>query len=42
MSKTACKKKDYKNPETPQYYCQKCQAKAKKESKLCKPKEIKK
>jgi len=37
MGKSACKKKDYKEPENPNYECKKCGAKAKKEDKLCKP-----
>ena len=41
MSKTACKNKDYEAPTSPKYICKKCDAKAKKESKLCKPKKIK-
>lgn len=41
MSKTACKKKDYKEPDNPKYYCKKCLTKADKEKKVCKPKEIK-
>ena len=40
MSKTACKKKDYKDPEDPKYCCKKCNKKAKKEGKLCKPKKL--
>ena len=35
-----CKKKNYKNPKDPKYYCTKCDRKAKKEGKLCKPEEI--
>ena len=41
MGKSACKKKDYKTPENPKYYCKKCGAIAKKEGKVCKPKKIK-
>lgn len=41
MGKTACDKKKYKDPEDSIYYCKKCGSKAKKESKLCKPKKIK-
>ncbi len=41
MSKTACKKDDYREPENPKYFCKKCDRKAKKEDKLCKPKKIK-
>jgi rRNA maturation endonuclease Nob1 len=40
MSKTACKKKKYKVPDNPKYYCKKCGSKAKKEDKVCKPKKI--
>lgn len=36
MSKK-CKKKDYKEPEVCNYKCEKCNRKAKKQSKLCKP-----
>ncbi len=41
MSKKACKKNDYKEPEAPKYICKKCGNKAKKEDNLCKPKKIK-
>ena len=40
MGKTACKKKDYAEPENPKYQCRKCGAKAKKEEKVCKPEKI--
>lgn len=41
MGKTACKKDNYKEPDTIKYVCKKCGAKAKKDDKLCKPKKIK-
>ncbi len=40
MSKKACDKDSYTAPKDPQYICKKCKLKAKKKSKLCKPKEI--
>lgn len=40
MGKSACKKKDYVEPEDAKYCCKKCNVKAKKENKLCKPKKI--
>jgi hypothetical protein len=42
MSKSACKKKDFKEPENPSYYCKKCDAKVNKEKQVCKPKKLKK
>ena len=41
MSKTACKKKDYKKPEEARFRCEKCESTAKKKKKLCKPQKIK-
>lgn len=41
MAKTACKKKDFKDKESPKYECKRCGAKVKKEEKVCKPKKIK-
>lgn len=41
MGTKRCKKKDYKPPQTPAYYCKKCERLAKKEKKLCKAKKIK-
>ncbi|SFF82490.1 hypothetical protein SAMN05216283_11729 [Sunxiuqinia elliptica] len=41
MGKTACKKKDFEESETPKYCCKKCGAKVKKEGKVCKPKKLK-
>jgi hypothetical protein len=40
MGKTACKKKDYHEPENPKYICCKCGVKSKKEEKVCKPVKI--
>ncbi len=40
MSKKACKKKKYSEPETGEYFCKKCNIKAIKEEKLCKPKKV--
>lgn len=41
MGKAACKKKNFRDKENPQYECGKCGAKVKKEGKVCKPKKIK-
>ena len=41
MTKTACKKKDFKDKENPNFECKKCRARVKKEEKVCKPKKIK-
>jgi hypothetical protein len=41
MSKTQCKNEDYKEKGDAKYVCKRCERKAKKEDKLCKPKKIK-
>jgi len=41
MSKTQCKNEDYKVKADAKYVCKRCERKAKKEDKLCKPKKIK-
>jgi hypothetical protein len=41
MSKTQCKNEDYKEKGDDKYVCKRCERKAKKEDKLCKPKKIK-
>ncbi len=38
MSKTQCKKEDYKQKDDGKYVCKRCERKANKEDKLCKPK----
>jgi len=35
-----CKKDDYKDPREAKYICKKCERKAKKEDKLCKPQKL--
>lgn len=35
-----CKKKEYKEPDNPIFVCKKCERKAKKEDKLCKPEKL--
>ena len=40
MSKTQCKKKKYKIPDSPKYICKKCERLATKEEKLCKPQKL--
>lgn len=42
MSKKECKDKEYKAPESAKYSCKKCGREAVKESKICKPKKLKK
>jgi len=41
MSKTACKKKKFKDSENSKYECKKCGAKVKKEDRVCKSSKIK-
>jgi hypothetical protein len=41
MPKTECKNEDYKEKDAAKYVCKRCERKAKKEDKLCKPKKIK-
>ena len=41
MTKTACKKKEFKDKENPKYEYKRCGAKVKKEEKVCNPKKIK-
>jgi len=38
MGKEACKKKNFVDKDNPNYTCNKCGAKVKKEAKVCKPK----
>jgi len=40
MSKTACKKKNFKDKENPKFQCKKCGALVKKKDKVCKSKKI--
>ena len=41
MPKTQCKNDDYKEKDGAKYVCKRCERKAQKEDKLCKPKKIK-
>lgn len=41
MGKKQCKNDDYKEKDEALYICRKCERKAKKEEKLCKPMKIK-
>jgi len=41
MSKTQCKNDDYKEKKDAKFVCKKCERKANKEDKLCKPKKTK-
>jgi hypothetical protein len=41
MPKTQCKNEDYEEKEDNKYVCKRCERKAKKEEKLCKPKKLK-
>jgi hypothetical protein len=40
MGKTACKKKNYKEPGNPKYRCKKCGAGANDKEKVCKPEKV--
>jgi hypothetical protein len=35
-----CKKESYEQPKSPNFICSKCERKAKKEHKLCKPEKL--
>jgi hypothetical protein len=37
MGKKKCEKKEYKEPENPNFTCKKCNRSAQKKSKVCKP-----
>jgi rRNA maturation endonuclease Nob1 len=41
MTKTACKKKEFKDKANPKYECKRCGARVKKKEKVCKPKKMK-
>jgi len=40
MAKTLCKREEEKIYDNPKYVCKKCGRKAKKEEKLCKPRQL--
>ena len=40
MTKSACKKDDFKDKENPKYQCKSCGAKVNKKEKVCKPRKM--